>query len=96
MPSAVSLSSLTKAFGSTSSEGEAVAVDEVDLQVDAKEFFVVVGPPGCGKSTLLRLIAGLEVPTSGHVSVGGKRMDGLPASSRGIGVVFPGTHCSST
>ena len=65
-------------------------MDEVDLQVDAKEFFVVVGPPGCGKSTLLRLIAGLEVPTSGHVSVGGRRMDGRTASSRGIGVVFPG------
>jgi len=49
-----------------------VALDAVDLDVEAGEFLAIVGPSGGGKSTLLHLLAGIDRPTSGTVSVGGR------------------------
>lgn len=50
------------------------ALGKIDLSVEAGEFVCLLGPSGCGKSTLLNIIAGLEAPSSGHVTVGGKEV----------------------
>ena len=47
-----------------------VAVNQLDLEINDREFLVLIGPSGCGKSTTLRLIAGLETSTSGEVKIG--------------------------
>ncbi len=52
------------------------------------EFVVFVGPSGCGKSTLLRIIAGLEKVTGGEIQIDGERVTDLPASERGLAMVF--------
>ena len=78
----VTLRSVYKAFG------EAVISKDVNLTIDDGEFVVFVGPSGCGKSTLLRMIAGLEDITSGDLMIGDKRMNEVPPSERGIGMVF--------
>jgi NitT/TauT family transport system ATP-binding protein len=61
---------VSKVFASKA--GDVVALDEVDLTVDAGEFVSLIGPSGCGKSTLLRLIADLDTPTSGQLEIFGK------------------------
>jgi NitT/TauT family transport system ATP-binding protein len=48
------------------------ALDRISLNVRDREFVAIVGPSGCGKTTCLRMAAGLESPTSGTVSVGGR------------------------
>jgi NitT/TauT family transport system ATP-binding protein len=53
-----------------------LAIDNIDLKVRAGEFLCIVGPSGCGKSTLLHLIAGLHKPTSGHVLIDDKVVEG--------------------
>ncbi|MCL4494240.1 MAG: ABC transporter ATP-binding protein [Firmicutes bacterium] len=58
------------------------------LGIPNGEFFTVVGPSGSGKSTLLRLIAGLEVPSTGEILFDGERVDNKPAYSRNVGMVF--------
>ncbi|HEV7414810.1 MAG TPA: ABC transporter ATP-binding protein [Tianweitania sediminis] len=60
-----------------------VAIDKVDLDVQDKEFLAVVGPSGCGKTTLMRMVAGLEFPSSGEVSVDGKAVRG-PGPDRAV------------
>ena len=61
----LSLRSLTRAFGARR------AVDGVTLDIREGEFFTIVGPSGSGKSTLVRMLAGLEVPTSGDILLRG-------------------------
>jgi multiple sugar transport system ATP-binding protein len=61
---------------------------DLDLTVADGEFLVLVGPSGCGKSTLLRLLAGLETPSSGAISVGGRSVVGLRPSQRDVAMVF--------
>jgi multiple sugar transport system ATP-binding protein len=65
-----------------------VAVDDVSLEIADGEFLVLVGPSGCGKSTLLRMIAGLEEPTSGRISIGGRDVTDLPPRARDVAMVF--------
>ena len=60
----------------------------VSLSIDSGELVVFVGPSGCGKSTLLRMIAGLEHITGGILEIDGQRMNDIPASKRGIAMVF--------
>jgi spermidine/putrescine transport system ATP-binding protein len=71
-----------KSFGSHK------ALKGVDLEVREGEFFTLLGPSGCGKTTLLRIIAGLELPDSGHVFLGGQDITRLPASKRQVNTVF--------
>jgi putative ABC transport system ATP-binding protein len=58
---------------------EVRAVDEVTMAVGRGDFVAVTGASGSGKSTLINLLAGLDVPTSGHVEVGGRRLDKMSA-----------------
>jgi NitT/TauT family transport system ATP-binding protein len=80
-PVVLEVKGLTKRFGET------VALDNVSFEVHRREFVCVVGASGCGKSTLVRLLAGLEQPTSGHLLLDGKEVDG-PGADRGM--VFQG------
>jgi len=63
--------------------GSLTVLKDINLYVQKGEFVCVVGPSGSGKSTLLRLIAGLDIPTSGEISVDGDRVFG-PGSDRGM------------
>jgi multiple sugar transport system ATP-binding protein len=65
-----------------------VAVKEASLEARAGELLVLVGPSGCGKSTLLRIIAGLEAPTDGTVSIGGRVVNDVPPKDRDVAMVF--------
>lgn len=62
----------------------------VDVSLDAGERLAVVGPSGSGKSTLLALIAGLAVPSSGKILVGGRPLEGVPRPSSEVAVVLQG------
>ena len=62
---------------------QAEALDSVSITVDDHEFVSVIGPSGCGKSTLLRIVAGLDQPNSGEISVAGRRVF-RPGADRGM------------
>src|SRR5574341_1346649 len=69
-------------------DGEAPALDGVDLEVADSEVVCVLGPSGCGKSTLLRAIAGLEPPAAGAVAWDGHDLAGVPPHRRELGLMF--------
>ena len=81
-PHTLELKDIRKSFGAVD------VIHGVDLEIEEGEFVVFVGPSGCGKSTLLRLIAGLDDPTSGDIMLNGKRVNNVPASERGLSMVF--------
>ena len=64
------------------------AVDDVSLTAEEGSLLVLLGPSGCGKSTTLRLIAGLEQPDSGTVTIGGADVTHLTPAQRKIAMVF--------
>jgi sulfate transport system ATP-binding protein len=68
--------------------GDFTALQDIHLRVDDGALTALLGPSGSGKSTLLRVIAGLEQPDAGSVTIGGQDVTGLPARSRGVGFVF--------
>lgn len=68
--------------------GQPPAVADFTLDVEPGEFLVLVGPSGCGKSTTLRMVAGLELPTGGEISIGGRNVTSLPPKDRDIAMVF--------
>jgi len=84
----IEIEQLTKRFGGVT------AVDNLSLVVEAGEFLTLLGPSGCGKTTVLRMIAGLEVPDTGEIRIGGKTVFSAPRGlfvspgKRGIGLVF--------
>jgi len=78
----VRLASLTKTFG------QVTAVDNIDLEIDDREFFVLLGPTGAGKTTTLRLIAGLEKPDQGEVYLGNVSVNDLSPALRDVAFVF--------
>ncbi|WP_121629501.1 ABC transporter ATP-binding protein [Tropicibacter alexandrii] len=79
---ALELRQIRKSFGAVD------VIHGIDLQIEEGEFVVFVGPSGCGKSTLLRLIAGLDDPTSGDILLQNRRVNNVPASERGLSMVF--------
>ncbi len=78
----VRLAGVRKAFGNV------VAVDGVDLEIEAGEFFTLLGPSGSGKTTTLRLIAGFERPDEGGIVLGGADVTGQPPYARDVNTVF--------
>jgi putative spermidine/putrescine transport system ATP-binding protein len=74
--------------GITHRFGDFVAIDDVELGIDAGELVALLGPSGCGKSTLLRIVSGFIRPTRGRVLFDGDRVDHLPPNRRGVGIVF--------
>jgi iron(III) transport system ATP-binding protein len=79
---AVRLQSVTKRFGAVA------AVDDIDLVIEPGTLVTLLGPSGCGKTTTLRMIAGLEMPTSGRVLIGNKDVTLLPPNERDVSMVF--------
>ena len=80
--SEIRLVHLTKRFT------DATAVKDVSLEVEDREFMVLVGPSGCGKTTILRLIAGLEEPSEGEIWIGDRLVNNLEPKDRDIAMVF--------
>src|SRR5262245_451048 len=78
----ITLEHVGKVFSGT------VAVEDINLEIADGEFLVLVGPSGCGKSTRLRMIAGLEEPTHGRISIGGRDVTDLAPRERDIAMVF--------
>ena len=78
----IKVENLRKQFGSF------VAVRDSNFIVEDGEFFVMLGPSGCGKTTTLRMIAGLELPSSGRILLGGEEVSQLRARERDIAFVF--------
>ncbi len=78
----IEIKSATKRFGNI------VAVDNNSLNIHAGEFFALLGPSGCGKTTLLRMLAGLEIPSSGQFLIDGEDMAGIPPNRRPVNMVF--------
>ncbi len=68
--------------------GNAVAVNDFDLQVDKGELVSFLGPSGCGKTTTLRMVAGFEIPTSGRIVVNGEDITDKAPNQRDVGMVF--------
>ncbi len=68
--------------------GDAVAVDDLTLEVEDQEFLVLLGPSGCGKTTALRMLAGLDEPTSGTIEIGTRIVNGVEPKLRDIAMVF--------
>jgi putative spermidine/putrescine transport system ATP-binding protein len=82
MTVAVSLSGVSRHFGTVR------AVDGVDLDIAAGEFFAMLGPSGSGKTTCLRLIAGFEQPTAGDIRLFGQSVRDVPPYRRAVNTVF--------
>src|SRR5918997_2413530 len=78
----IRLDHVTKQFGKN------VALRDMSLEIQDGEFFVLLGPTGAGKTTTLRLIAGLEQPDTGTISIGGEDMSGWSAAQRDVALVF--------
>jgi len=78
----ISISGITKSYGAVQ------VLKGIDLTIADGELVVFVGPSGCGKSTLLRMIAGLDQPTGGTISINGRDVTPLSAADRGLAMVF--------
>jgi len=68
--------------------GEITAVENVNLQIENKEYVCIIGPSGCGKTTLIKCIAGIVEPTEGEIYIDGRLLNKVPIQERGVGYVF--------
>jgi spermidine/putrescine transport system ATP-binding protein len=80
--SAIRFEGVTKRFG------DAVAVHELDIEIQAGEFFSLLGPSGCGKTTTLRMVAGFEQPSEGRIYLEGEPVEEVPPYHRNVNTVF--------
>ncbi|WP_116472998.1 ABC transporter ATP-binding protein [Zobellella maritima] len=78
----ITLKNVTKQWG------DFIAVKDLTLEIQDKEFLVLLGPSGCGKTTTMRMIAGLEDPDGGDVCIGGRRVNDLEPKDRDVAMVF--------
>jgi multiple sugar transport system ATP-binding protein len=78
----VRLEHVTRRFGTTA------AVEDLSLDVRDKELLILLGPSGCGKTTTLNMIAGLDVPTEGHIYIDDQPVERVPPDRRDIAMVF--------
>lgn len=78
----VTLKNLTKNFKTV------IAVNDMNLEINDKEFLVLVGPSGCGKTTALRMVAGLEEATAGEIYIGERLVNDVSPKDRDIAMVF--------
>ena len=78
----ITLNQINKRWGSV------VGVKDFNLEIDDKEFIVLLGPSGCGKTTTMRMIAGLETPTEGDIILDGNRINELEPKDRDVAMVF--------
>lgn len=69
-------------------EDSVTVIPDLNLEIEDKEFIILVGPSGCGKSTTLRMIAGLESITSGELKIGGRVVNDIAPKDRNIAMVF--------
>ncbi|GAB2175000.1 ABC transporter ATP-binding protein [Dongia sp. agr-C8] len=81
-PPILQLKALEKVFGGFA------AVKRIDLEIAEGEFFTIVGPSGSGKTTMIRMLAGMEMPTSGDIILRGTRINDVPANRRPTCMVF--------
>jgi multiple sugar transport system ATP-binding protein len=82
----IRLRDLTKVFEGP--DGDILAVEDVDIDIDDGEFIVLVGPSGSGKSTILRMVAGLETVTDGSITLDGRDITEEKPKNRDIAMVF--------
>ena len=80
--SAIRFEGVTKRFG------EAVAVDNLNLEIEPGEFFSLLGPSGCGKTTTLRMVAGFEQPSEGRIYLEDEPVETVPPYNRNVNTVF--------
>ena len=69
-------------------DGGVTAVTDFNLEIEDKEFIILVGPSGCGKSTTLRMVAGLEDISKGDLYIGDVRCNDVAPKDRDIAMVF--------
>ncbi len=81
--SELTISQISRIFPARQGHAPTRALEPMDLKVGNNDFVTIIGPSGCGKSTLLRIIAGLDRPTSGHISLDGGKITG-PGADRGM------------
>ena len=79
----VSFRNVTKVYGK-----DVIAVDDINLKIEAGKLVTLLGPSGCGKTTTLRMIAGLEIATKGSIHIGDQDVTLLPATDRDVSMVF--------
>ena len=80
--SAIRFEGVTKRFGG------AVAVDDLNLEIERGEFFSLLGPSGCGKTTTLRMVGGFEQPSQGRIFLEGEPVETVPPYERNVNTVF--------